>query len=105
MAVGDREMNVPEGSRLRGWGEGSSSWHKLAQQKLSDMEADNFQHIVNEIPPAFAAVKGLAETLRALLFPVRDGKLWAGTDDTLSGTARLYDGMIGAFDAAVASDI
>ncbi|KAJ4158024.1 uncharacterized protein LMH87_008571 [Akanthomyces muscarius] len=104
MIVGDREMNVPVGSRLHGWEEGSSSWFKLAQQKLSDMEADNFQHIVDEIPPAFATVKGLAETLRALLFPVRDGKIWAGTDNTPEGTDKLYDGMIGAFDAAIASD-
>ncbi|OAR00093.1 hypothetical protein LLEC1_01077 [Akanthomyces lecanii] len=104
MVIGDRHGNVPEESRLRGWEDEGRSWFRLALQKLSDMEADHFQHIVDEIPPAFATLKGLAETLRALLFPVRDGKVSAGTDETAEGTDRLYDGILAAFDAAIASE-
>ncbi len=103
MVVGDEEMALPEGSRLRAWDQGND-WYQLAERRLSDMEPDNFQHIVGEFRPAFVTLKGLAETLRALLFPVRDGKVWAGTDDTPEGTEGLYDGVIAAFDAAIASE-
>ncbi|KAK8148523.1 hypothetical protein G3M48_009914 [Beauveria asiatica] len=108
MVVGDRDMELPAESRMRAWAQGgggaagSDAWRVLAERKLRDMEEQSFRDIVNEILPEFVSVKSLVERLRALLFPVRDGKLWAGTDDTPEGVEALYDGVISAFDDVIA---
>ncbi|KGQ06989.1 hypothetical protein BBAD15_g7714 [Beauveria bassiana D1-5] len=110
MIVGDRDMQLPAESRMQAWAQGgggsagNDAWRALADRKLRDMEHHSFRHIVNEIPPMFASVKALAERLRALLFPVRDGKVWAGTDHTPEAVEALYDGVIAAFDDVVAAE-
>ncbi|EGX94173.1 serine/threonine-protein kinase Sgk2 [Cordyceps militaris CM01] len=102
MVVADREMELPKDSRLRAWEEGR--WFELAERKSRDMHPDNFGRIVDEIPPAFASVKSLAIRLRALVFPLRDGTIWTGTEDSPEAIDGLYDGMISAFEDAIASE-
>ncbi|KAM3501784.1 hypothetical protein MY10362_005299 [Beauveria mimosiformis] len=110
MLVGGRDMELPAESRMRAWAHGgggvagSDAWRELAKRKLRDMEEQSFRHIVNEILPEFTSVKGLVERLRALLFPVRDGKIWVGTDHTPEEVEALYDGVISAFDDVVAAE-
>ena len=64
------------------------------------MDATNFDRITAEFTPEFKQLKGLAAKRREVLFPVRDGKLWTGTDMTEEGTSALYSNMINAFDMA-----
>ncbi|KAJ6186503.1 hypothetical protein N7519_007804 [Penicillium mononematosum] len=71
-----------------------------ARTKTKDMHAESFRAIMDEFTPEFKVLFDLAEELRELLFPMRDGKLWTGTDHTTQGTASLYNGMIDAFDKA-----
>lgn len=37
------------------------------------------------------------------MFPIRDGKLFTGTDMEQDGVNRLYDGMINSFNWSIAS--
>lgn len=70
---------------------------------MFDMRKENFRVILDEFPDEFGSLKELAETLRDALFPFREGQLWTGTDGSSEATNRLYDVMIGAFDAAAIS--
>jgi len=53
-----------------------------------------------EFAPKFENLKQLARELRSALFPIRDGAIFTGTfhDNNI-----MYDGMIKAFDRAIAS--
>ncbi|KEZ41236.1 Uncharacterized protein SAPIO_CDS7324 [Scedosporium apiospermum] len=92
---------LPEKSKLRQWSDGD--WDELATRKSLDMDQSGFQGILEEFPPEFHPLKPLAESLRQILFPVRDGIIWTGTDDSLEAADRLYDGMIQMFEEAIAS--
>jgi hypothetical protein len=46
----------------------------------------------------------LAEGLRQILFPLRDGISWTGTDGSPEAVDKLYDGMIRAFEEALGSE-
>ncbi|KAJ3490897.1 hypothetical protein NLG97_g5694 [Lecanicillium saksenae] len=98
-----RTETLPPDSRLRQWSEGRD-WAQLARRKGSDMEEDGFAHILDEFPPVFGRFRTLAERLHSVLFPVRDGKLWTGTDETEEGMEALYGAMIAAFDAPIATE-
>jgi hypothetical protein len=92
---------LPPMSRLRRWTSGS--WKHLAQRKIDDISKENFEKITSEFSPKFKDLKGLAEDLRQVLFPQRDGLLFTGTDDKPEDVDRLYDGLINAFDVAASS--
>ena len=85
--------HLPETTRLRGWC--SSDFRSVARNKTEDMSPDGFLRIVNEFSEDSKHLKGLAQDLRDLLFPVRNGELFTGTD---TGCNALYEGMILAFD-------
>lgn len=102
LAVCKRSAEPPEPSRLRQWSS-SGSWWELAQQKSRDMRKDHFATITSEFAAEFCHLKGLVENLRELLFPVRNGMLSIETDETAEAIDRLYDGMIDAFETAIAS--
>ncbi|MCJ1426507.1 hypothetical protein MMC29_004410 [Sticta canariensis] len=101
VAVCNRSPELPETSRLRQWSLGS--WWQLAQKKTRDMRKEHFARITAEFAAEFHGLKGLVENLREVLFPVRNGMLWIETDETAEAIDRLYDGMIDAFDTAIAS--
>ncbi|PHH87881.1 hypothetical protein CDD83_8290 [Cordyceps sp. RAO-2017] len=92
----------PKASRLRKWSRGG--WDELAERKSLDMDHDGFQHLLQEFPPDFHSLKPLAEALRKILFPLRDGIIWTGTDGSHEAAEKLCDGMIGAFQEAIYSE-
>jgi hypothetical protein len=92
----------PETSKLRQWSNGD--WNELATRKSLDMGQDSFQNILEELTPEFHSLKPLAESLRHILFPLRDGVVWTGTDGSPEAVDGLYDGMIRAFEEAIASE-
>lgn len=71
---------------------------------MFDMREENFGAILGEFPGEFDSLNELEETLRAALFPVRQGQLWTGTDGLPEATDTLYDAMVGAFDTAAVSE-
>lgn len=91
--------NPPETSRLRQWSNGD--WNELAVRKSLDMGQESFQNLLEEFTPEFHSLKSLAEQLRQILFPLRDGLLWTGTDGSPEAVDRLYDEMIRVFEEAI----
>ncbi|KFY98843.1 hypothetical protein V500_01539 [Pseudogymnoascus sp. VKM F-4518 (FW-2643)] len=90
----------PETSKLRQWSNGG--WEELAVRKSLDMRQDSFQSILGEFTVEFESLKPLAKSLRQILFPMRDGAIWTGTEGSPEAVNKLYDGMIGAFEEAIA---
>ncbi|KAI1737847.1 FunK1 protein kinase [Xylaria scruposa] len=91
----------PETSMLRQWSNGE--WNGLAVRKSFDIDRDGFQAILGEFTPEFHSFKPFAESLRQVLFPLRAGVIWTGTDGSPEAVDKLYDGMIRAFEEAIAS--
>jgi hypothetical protein len=100
--ITNRTENPPETSKLRQWSNGD--WNELALRKSLDMHQDYFQNILEEFPSEFHTLKPLAESLRQVLFPLRDGVIWTGTDGFPEAINKLYDEMIRAFDEAIDSE-
>ncbi|KAI1418377.1 FunK1 protein kinase [Hypoxylon sp. FL1857] len=94
--------NPPETSKLREWSNGD--WNELAVRKSLDMDQNSFQSILEEFTPEFYSLKPLADRLRQILFPLRDGVIWTGTDDSPEDVDKLYGGMIHAFEKCIASE-
>lgn len=91
----------PESSKLRQWSSGD--WDELAARKSLDTGQDGFQTILREFPSELHSLKALAESIRQVLFPLRAGVIWTGTDDSPEAADKLYDGMICAFEDAIIS--
>lgn len=94
--------NPPEMSRLRQWSNGE--YDELAVRKSLDMEQDGFQTVLREFPPEFHGLKPLAERLRQVLFPLRAGVIWKGTNGSPEDVEKLYDEMIRAFEESITSE-
>ncbi|TQV93176.1 FunK1 protein kinase [Cordyceps javanica] len=92
----------PAGSRLRQWSNGD--WDELAARKSLDMAGKKIQDILGEFGSEFDSLKPLVEKLHQLLFPLRDGAVWTGTDATPVAMGELYEGMIAAFEGAITSE-
>ena len=75
----------------------------MSQNKLEDMSLEGFPRILEEFSTEFVHLKGLARKLHQLLFPIRDGAIFTGTDMDKAGIKELYDGVIGTFDEGVTS--
>lgn len=94
--------NPPETSKLRQWSSGD--WDELAVRKSLDMDQGGFQTILEEFTPEFSSLKPLAESLRQVLFLLRAGVIWTGTDGSSEAVDKLYDGMTRAFEEAITSE-
>ncbi|KFZ04893.1 hypothetical protein V501_08875 [Pseudogymnoascus sp. VKM F-4519 (FW-2642)] len=90
----------PETSKPRQWSKGE--WDELTVRKSLDMCQDSFRSILEEFTVEFESLKPLAGRLHQILFPMRDGVIWTGTDGLPEAVDNLYDGMIGAFGEAIA---
>lgn len=90
--------NPSETSKLRQWSNGD--WDELAVRKSLDMNQDGFQTILDEFPPEFHSLKPLAENLRRVIFPIRAGVIWTGTDGPPEAVDMLYNEMIHALEEA-----
>lgn len=99
---GENQLQLPPTSLLQQWTLGRPI--DQVKRKMNDMHATQFSRITAEFTPEFKGLTGLAQNLRSVLFPIRDGELWTGTDMTAEGRDALYDSMINAFDMAIASD-
>lgn len=64
-------QGLPKESQLRGWYRGS--YTQIADMKGRHMDKKRFNGILTEFPPAFEGLKSLAEELRDILFPYREG--------------------------------
>jgi hypothetical protein len=71
-------------------------------RKSLDMDQDSFHSILEEFTVEFESLKPVAERLHQILFPMRDGVIWTETDGSPEAVDKLYDGMIGAFEEAIA---
>lgn len=101
--ITNHREDPPEGSKLQQWSNGS--WEELAERKFLDMSQDDrFGDILEEFAPEFHSLRTLAERLRRILFPVRDGVIWTGTEDSPEAVDMLYDQMIREFKEAAVSE-
>ena len=100
--ITNHSEDPPDASKLRQWSNGD--WNELAVRKSLDVDQDNFQSVLREFPPQFHTLMPLAESLRHILFPLRDGIIWTGTDGSPEAVDKLYDGMIRAFEDALGSE-
>jgi hypothetical protein len=88
-------LGLPKTSQLRDWYRGS--YIQIANTKRGHMDKKAFKGILAEVPPVFEGLKSLAEELRNILFPYREG-LFTGT---YGDPNKLYQPMIEAFDGAI----
>ena len=86
---------MPKTSRLWKWC--SMNFLAVGMDKAADMSPGGFEEILGEFSSDFTPLKGLAKELHALIFPVRDGDIFIGTDKDEVAVERLYDGMADAF--------
>ncbi|KAJ6190415.1 Protein kinase-like domain protein [Penicillium mononematosum] len=86
---------IPKTSRLWKWC--TMDFGAVGRDKAADMSPEGFEGILDEFSSDFAPLRGLAKELHALLFPVRDGKVFTGTETDQVAVQRLYDGMVDAF--------
>ncbi|KAL1848329.1 hypothetical protein Daus18300_013655 [Diaporthe australafricana] len=100
--ITNHKEDPPETSKLRQWSNGD--WDELAVRKSLDMDRDGYQTILGEFPPELHPLKPLTESLRQVLFPLRAGVIWTGTDGSLEEADKLYNDMIRAFEEAIVSE-
>lgn len=88
---------MPEASRLHAWR--SPDFLATFHTKRRDMQPGEFSKWTEEeFTKHFRPYLPLAATLHQLLFPVRKGKIFIGTDHEPGSAGRLYEGMIAAFE-------
>ncbi len=90
------ERDLSKESRLRAWYTGS--YEQIADAKMCHMLKDRFKLILDEFPRKFDDLKELAEELRMVLFPLRDGTVFRGT---LRDHKKLYIPIVAAFNKAI----
>lgn len=100
--ITNHSEDPPEASKLRQWSNGD--WNELAVRKSLDVDQDNFQGVLREFPCQFHTLVPLAESLRQILFPLRDGMIWTGTDGSPEAVDKLYEKMICAFERTLGSE-
>lgn len=84
---------------LPGWC--SMDIRSVARNKTIDTQPDGFLRILAEFSAEFKHLKGLARELKELLFPLRGGEIFTGTDLDQGDINRLYDGMIDIFNRSI----
>ncbi|KAK8043787.1 FunK1 protein kinase [Apiospora phragmitis] len=85
------------------WGWCTTDLRAVSESKSADMSLEGFLNILGEFSSEFRRLEGLARRLHGLLFPVREGAIFTGTDVNLADTNRLYDGVIHVFDEVIIS--
>ncbi|KID81640.1 serine/threonine-protein kinase Sgk2 [Metarhizium guizhouense ARSEF 977] len=97
--ITNRADGLPEASRLRQWSRGTQD--ESAARKSRDIACDGFEGILGEFALEFHPLKPLAERLRRILFPLREGTMWIGTDTDAEAVDELYGQVICAFEEAI----
>ena len=101
VVISNHEEYPAETSRLNRWDDKSIEFKDLAEMKTADMQSNNFEEILAEFLPEFQYLKTLARNFHALLFLVRDGKLWTGIDEGEKARDGLYDSVLEEFERAL----
>lgn len=96
--VQDILRGLSKDSRLRVWS--TMNWKEVMNAKLTDMSPEGFPRVLEEFAPRFSGLKDLARELHSIIFPIRDGKIFIGTDTSESGAEQLYSDLIDAFNKA-----
>jgi serine/threonine protein kinase len=86
---------IPKTSRLWKWC--SMDFRSVGREKAADMSPEGFLGILGEFSADFAPLRDLAKELHALIFPLRNGQIFTGTETEQVAVNRLYDGMADAF--------
>lgn len=86
---------LPRTSRLWKWC--SLDLYSVGRAKAADMSTEGFLAILDEFSADFAHLRGLAIELHALVFPVRDGRIFTGTETEQVVVEGLYTAMADAF--------
>jgi thiamine kinase-like enzyme len=86
---------IPKTSRLWKWC--TMDFGAVGRDKAADMSPEGFEGILDGFSSDFVPLRGLAKELHALIFPVRDGKIFTGTETDQVAVQRLYGGMADAF--------
>ncbi|KAK4203585.1 kinase-like domain-containing protein [Triangularia verruculosa] len=98
---GATSRHVPDTSRLHAWR--GADFLAVFYQKRQDMQPEEFSRwIESEFTQPFRPYLPLATALHQLLFPMRNGKMFIGTDEGSDSMERLYAGMVAAFESYVA---
>lgn len=92
--VHDILKNLPETSRLWTWC--TMDFASVRQAKLVDMSPEGFSGILDEFSAEFTPLRDLAMELFVLIFPIRNGKVFTGTEMEQGAVERLYDRMADA---------
>ncbi|CAN9142136.1 unnamed protein product [Alternaria alternata] len=91
--------SMPETSRLQKWV--SMDFGGVGRHKAADMSPEGFEGILEEFSSDFVPLQGLARELHALMFPVREGKIFTGTDTDHVAVQKLYNDIADAFTRSV----
>ena len=92
-------VDRPERQIMTKWYTGT--FHDIADAKEGSMHVNKFEDILEEFPEAFNPVKPLCKTIRAILFPYKDG-LIVGTPP--GPPDKLYNAIIEAFNNTLVSN-
>jgi hypothetical protein len=71
---------------------------EIANTKRGHGDKNGFEDIITEFAPKFEELKRLAQDLRSVLFPIKDGAIFTGT---FRDHGMMYDGMINALSRAI----
>ncbi|KUJ12990.1 uncharacterized protein LY89DRAFT_623077 [Mollisia scopiformis] len=96
---GTTSEHIPDSSRLHTWR--GTDFLASFHSKRKDMQLTEFPKLLEEFTEPFRKYVPLATTLHRLLFPVRNGKIFIGTDFDGDSTERLYAGMMTAFQSHI----
>ncbi|KAK7408557.1 hypothetical protein QQX98_009262 [Neonectria punicea] len=97
---GATSHHVPDKSRLHAWR--GTDFLAVFHKKKEDMQPTEFSKWAeDEFTPPFRPYLPLAATVHQLLFPIRNGKIFIGTDPEPDARERLYAGMMTAFERNV----
>ncbi|PTB48866.1 hypothetical protein M431DRAFT_98889 [Trichoderma harzianum CBS 226.95] len=88
---------LPEKSRLHNWCSPVLNFSAVEKAVTADMSPQGFEGILGEFSPDFVELKNLARRLHGLIFPVRDGMIFTGTDKDKKAATWLFTTMANAF--------
>ncbi|PNP43238.1 hypothetical protein THARTR1_11136 [Trichoderma harzianum] len=82
---------LPKTSRLQKWYSKNQDFDAIKEAVAADMSPEGFEGILEEFSAEFVPLRDLATELHELIFPVRDGVIFTGTDTDMEAAARLCD--------------
>lgn len=88
---------LPKTSRLQKWYSPVLNFRAVWEAVAADMSLEGFEGVLEEFSADFVPLTDLARKLHGLIFPVRDGVIFTGTDENEKAAARLCNEIADAF--------